>query len=116
MATIEHIRHTLAHLLAAAALEAYPDAKLTLGPAIDTGFYYDIDFGDKKVSDEDLKALQKSMRKMLNSWTEFTHREVSKDEALEIFKGNLYKSELIEEIAGRGEPITLYTSGGFADL
>ena len=114
---LQNKRHTLAHLLAAAVLEHYPNAKLTLGPAIDTGFYYDIDFqGGDALTDDGLKDVQKSMKKMLNTWTEFTHREVSKEEALEMFKGNEYKEELIEEIAQKGEAITLYTCGGFTDL
>lgn len=116
MANIEHIRHTLAHLLAQAVLESYPKAKLTLGPAVDNGFYYDVDFGTDKVSEDDLKGFQKTMKKRLSSWTEFTHEEVSKEKALEIFAGNEYKAELVSEIAERGEKITLYTSGGFTDL
>lgn len=114
---LEHKRHTLAHLLAAAVLEKYPHAKLTLGPAIDTGFYYDIDFGDGAApGEDDLKSLQKSMKKLINKWTEFTHEEVTADKAKEVFAGNEYKLELIEEIAGKGEAITLYTCGGFTDL
>lgn len=114
--TLAHKRHTLAHLLAQAAKDKYPNAKLTLGPAVDNGFYYDIDFGADKVTDEDLKDLQKTMRKSLSKWTEFTHREVSADEARQIFAGNEYKLELVDEIAERGEKITLYTCGGFEDL
>ncbi len=113
---LAHLRHTLAHLLAQVVLEQYPNAKLTLGPAIDNGFYYDIDFGADKISDDDLKTFQTSMRKSLKKWTEFTHKEVSPDEAHEIFAGNEYKLELINEIADRAEPITLYTCGGFTDL
>ncbi len=113
---LAHLRHTLAHLLAQAVLEHYPAALPTLGPAIDTGFYYDFDFGAEKLSDEDLKKIEKSMWKGLNKWTEFTHKEVSYDEALELFAGNAYKIELINEIADRGEKITLYTCGGFTDL
>lgn len=114
---LQNKRHTLAHLLAAAVIEKYPHAKLTLGPAIDNGFYYDIDFqGGESVSDESLKDIQKGMKKLLNSWTEFSHREVTKEEALAIFADNQYKRELIEEIESRGEPITLYTCGGFTDL
>ncbi|MCA9356594.1 threonine--tRNA ligase, partial [Candidatus Kaiserbacteria bacterium] len=114
---IEHKRHTLAHLLAAAVLEKYPHAKLTLGPAIDTGFYYDIDFtGGDTPGDEDLKDLQKRMKKLINSWTEFSHEEVSVAEASKVFAGNEYKLELIKEIAERGETITLYTCGKFTDL
>lgn len=114
---LDHKRHTLAHLLAAAVLEHYPHARLTLGPAVDTGFYYDIDFsGGETVSDESLKDVQRTMKKMLNSWTEFTHKEVSAEEAKVLFAGNPYKLELIEEITQKGDPITLYTSGGFTDL
>jgi threonyl-tRNA synthetase len=115
--SLEHKRHTLAHLLAAAVLEHYPHAKPTLGPAIDTGFYYDIDFsGGESISDDNLKEVQKTMKKLLNKWDVFTHREVTKEEALAYFKDNIYKCELINEIADRNEPITLYTCGGFTDL
>lgn len=110
-------RHTLAHLLAAAVLEKYPHAKLTLGPAIENGFYYDIDFslGDAP-NDTDLKELQKAMKKLLNKWTEFTHEKVSAEKARTVFAGNQFKLELIDEIEKKGEPITLYTCGGFTDL
>ena len=87
-----------------------------MGPAIDNGFYYDVDLGDEKIGDDTLKGLQTSMRKNLSKWTEFTHREVSKEEAEKIFAGNEYKLELINEIAERGEKITLYTCDGFEDL
>ena len=117
---ISHIRHTLAHLLAQAVKEHYKDADLTLGPAIDNGFYYDVDFGVEKVSDTDLEKIEKTMRKHLPNWTEFTHKEVSKDEAIQTFSNplgvNPYKAELINEITGRGEVLTLYTCGGFTDL
>ncbi len=109
-------RHSLAHLLAAAVKKMYPEAKITLGPAIENGFYYDIDFGDTKISESDLKKIQKTMKKLANTWTSFEGRKVSKEEALEFFKDNPYKRELIEEIAERGEDITLYTSGDFTDL
>lgn len=114
---LEHKRHTLAHLLAAAVMQQYPQAKLTLGPAIDTGFYYDIDFSAGETPGEaDLKGLQKGMKKLINKWTEFTHEEVSADKAREVFAGNVYKLELIDEIEKKGEPITLYTCGDFTDL
>lgn len=114
---LEHKRHTLAHLLAAAVLDLYPHAKLTLGPAIDNGFYYDIDFsGGDTPNDADLKEIQKRMKKLMNTWTEFTHEIVSAEAAREKFAGNPYKTELINEIAARGEDITLYTCGGFTDL
>jgi threonyl-tRNA synthetase len=114
---LEKIRHTLAHLLAAAVGEIYKfdKVKLTLGPAIDNGFYYDIDFGEDKVADKDLQKIEDVMRKKLPKWTEWEHKEISKDEALAFFK-NEYKAELINEIAERGEKITTYTCGGFTDL
>lgn len=116
MEKLQHIRHTLAHLLAQAVKEHYPDALLTLGPAIDDGFYYDIDFMGTKVADEDLAKIEKTMKKNLPNWVEFTHKEVTEDEALETFKNNKFKTELIKEIASKGETITLYTCGGFTDL
>jgi threonyl-tRNA synthetase len=114
---LEHKRHTLAHLLAAAVLEQYPHAKLALGPAIDTGFYYDIDFSAGETpGEDDLKSIQKGMKKQINKWTEWSHAEVSAAEAREKFAGNQFKLELIDEIEGKGEKITLYTCGDFTDL
>ena len=114
---LEYKRHTLAHLLAAAVIEQYPDAKLTLGPAIENGFYYDIDFGEGNTpGEDDLKGLQKSMKKLINKWTEFTHAEVTAEAARKQFAGNPYKLELIDEIESKGELITLYTCGDFTDL
>lgn len=114
--SLQYKRHTLAHLLAQAAKEHYPHAHLTLGPAIDNGFYYDIDFTDSKVTDEDLQKIEATMKKNLPLWTVFTHEEVSYEKAKEIFAENPYKLELIEEIHAKGETITLYTCGGFTDL
>jgi len=115
--TLEHIRHTLAHLLAAAVKELYPSAKPTIGPAIDNGFYYDFDFsGGEQPSEESLKELQKKMKKLINGWTEFTHEEVSADTARAMFAGNQFKTELIDELEKAGSVITLYTCGGFTDL
>lgn len=112
---LPQLRHTLAHLLAQAVLEIYPDAKPTIGPAIDNGFYYDFEFGTP-ISDKELPALEKKMRSLLKDWKEFTHAEVTDREAITLFKTNPYKIELIEEIVRKGEKITLYTCGGFTDL
>ncbi len=114
---LERQRHTLAHLLAAAVGQIYKfdKIKLTLGPAIENGFYYDIDFGDEKITDANLKKIEDTMRKILPKWTEWQHKEIGRAEALEFFK-NEYKAELINEIAERGEKITTYTCGGFTDL
>ncbi|MCA9352720.1 threonine--tRNA ligase [Patescibacteria group bacterium] len=115
MTDIEKKRHSLAHLLAAATLTLYPDTKLTLGPAIENGFYYDMEFSTP-INDSDLKQIEKTMKRLSNAWSTFAQKKVSADEAREYFKGNEYKQELINEIEARGEDITLYTSGDFTDL
>ncbi len=112
---LTHLRHTLAHLLAASVLEHYPDAKPTIGPAIDTGFYYDFEF-KTPITEKDLKDIEKKMRKLLPSWKEMIGKEISAEEASTAFAGNPYKLELIEEIHAKGEKITLYTAGKFTDL
>ncbi|NBX49844.1 threonine--tRNA ligase [bacterium] len=112
---LQHLRHSLAHLLAAAVLEIYPDAKRTIGPAIDDGFYYDFKFS-KPFSEEELPAIEKKMREIMKSWKEFSRKEVSANEAREAFADNKYKLELIEEFGGEGKSLTLYTSGAFTDL
>ncbi|MBI3627469.1 MAG: threonine--tRNA ligase [Candidatus Sungbacteria bacterium] len=113
--SLENLRHSLAHLLAAAVLELWPNAKPTIGPAIENGFYYDFQFV-QPISENDLPKIEAKMREMLGSWGGITGKEVSAEEAKEFFKGNLFKLELIDEIVSRGEPITLYTSGNFIDL
>ena len=110
-------RHTLAHLLAAAIRELYPHAQATIGPAIDTGFYYDFDFSGGPVpSVDDLEKIQKKMIALLPAWKDFNRTEVSADEARKAFAGNQFKTELIDDLAKEGATITLYTSGGFTDL
>ncbi len=112
---IEYTRHSLAHLLGAAVMRVYPDAKLTLGPAIEDGFYYDVSFS-KNISSDDLPKIEAKMREILPFWKSVSHKEVSKEEALEYYKGNEFKTELINEISEKGEKITLYTMGDFVDL
>lgn len=120
---LEHKRHTLSHILASVLLEKYSDIKITLGPAIDNGFYYDVDFGgeEKPNTEKDFQDITLTMREKIKTGGTFSHKEVSKEEALEIFSNNEYKIELINEIAERGEKITLYTinftdSSTFTDL
>ncbi len=113
--SLAQLRHSLAHLLGAAVLKIWPDTKLAIGPAIENGFYYDFDFATP-ITEADLPKIEKEMEKLLKTWKEFTHKEVSEAEAKKIYKDNPYKIELIEEIAKKGEPITLYTSGEFTDL
>lgn len=112
-----HNRHTLAHLLAAAVLELYPNALPTIGPAIDNGFYYDFQFQpEQKPNEDDLKDIEKRMRKFLPSWSEMTGKEVAEKEARKLFENNPYKLELIDEIVAKKEPVTLYTAAAFTDL
>lgn len=112
--SVQAIRHSLAHLLAASVLELYPDATPTIGPAIDNGFYYDFD--TLTISDSDLLTIEKKMRELLPAWKSFEKTEVSADEARKQFKDNKYKLELIDELEKEGQAITFYTSGGFTDL
>jgi threonyl-tRNA synthetase len=112
---LSSIRHSTAHLLAAAILKLYPDTKLTIGPAIENGFYYDLDFSNP-ISENDLPKIEEEMRKILPNWNSFSHREVSDQEAKEFYKNNQYKLELIDEIIEKGEKITFYKAGEFEDL
>lgn len=116
-ASIETIRHSLAHLLAMSILELDPGAKLGTGPATDTGFFYDFAFSKGRVvSENDFKALEKTMRKFINRKLDFTREEIFENEARKLFKNQLYKLELIDEIVGRGETISVYKTADFVDL
>ena len=112
---LQHRRHSLAHLLAAAVMELWPGTKRTIGPAIENGFYYDFDFAEP-ISDEDLPKIEEKMRELLPTWTSFERQEVSVDEAKEAYAGNEYKLELIEQFSGEDQTLTLYHSGAFSDL
>src|SRR5581483_11464340 len=113
---LDHIRHSAAHLLAAAVLELYPGTKNTIGPAIENGFYYDFDFGDTKITEEDRPKIEKKMTEILKTWDGFERIEVTSEEAKKRFKDNLYKLELIDEFSKEGQQLTLYKSGDFVDL
>ena len=110
------LRHSCAHLLAAAVIKLYPHAKITLGPPIENGFYYDIDFGETSVSEKDLPKIEDKMKLLVKQWSTMKQLNLTKDEALKIWRDNPYKLELIEEIVKKGEPITAYQSGDFIDL
>lgn len=106
---VEKMRHTLSHVLAAAVRELYPTTVFGIGPAIENGFYYDIDFGGAKVSEADLVKIEKKMRGIIARGCEMVRREVSREEALEWARdnGQKFKVELIEELP-EGETITFY--------
>ncbi|HHT66710.1 MAG TPA: threonine--tRNA ligase [Erysipelotrichaceae bacterium] len=110
---LDILNHSTSHLLAQAAQELYPFVLFGFGPSIENGFYYDIDFGDKVLVEDDLLAIEKKMRELASKNYQISRREVSKEEALEIFKSNPYKVELIKEI---NEDVTLFEQGNFVDL
>lgn len=112
---LQKLRHSTAHLIAAAVLDLYPDTKLTIGPAIENGFYYDFDFS-KPLSEDDLPKIEKKMTELLKTWDSFSHRELTEKEAKDYYKHNPYKQELIDEIVKKGEKITFYKAGNFEDL
>lgn len=113
--SINNLRHSCAHLLAAAVLNLWPETKITIGPVIENGFYYDFEF-NTPISEKDLAKIEKKMSELVNNWNEFTEMVVAEKEALEKFKDNPYKIELIKELKEKGEKITLYQSGDFIDL
>lgn len=112
---LQNLRHSFAHLLAAAVLDLYPDTKNAIGPAIDNGFYYDFDF-ENPISEDDLPKIENKMREILKTWGNFEKIEVSADEVKKQLKNNPYKLELIDELEEKGEKITLYRSGEYTDL
>ena len=111
---LDKLRHSCAHLLAAAVLEIYPDAKLAIGPSIKEGFYYDIDFGETKVGNEQLPKIEKRMHKLITSWKGFEKKLLTAKEAKAHYKNdNPYKTELIDEFSkGGSEKIGFYESAG----
>jgi len=113
---LDNLRHSTAHLLAAAVMELWPNTMRTIGPAIEDGFYYDFDFGDVKISEEDFPAIEKKMHELVKGWKGFEKQEVAEKEAKEAYKGNKYKIELIEEFSKDGQKLTFFTSGDYSDL
>ncbi len=118
MAVDEHlqtVRHSLAHVMAEAIQHLFPGAEFAIGPAIENGFYYDIDFKEKKITEEDFPAVEKEMRKILAGNFDFVRKELSRDEALKFFAGHQYKTELINDLPADAT-ITTYTQDDFTDL
>ncbi len=110
--SLEHKRHTLAHLLAAAVLTHYPKAKPTIGAAVADGFYYDFEFPKGKAPGaDDLAKIEATMRELLPHWQQFAREEVSPLKASRTFAQNPYKLELIKELKKAKQKITFYTAG-----
>ena len=110
------LNHSCAHLLAQAVKHLYPNAKFWVGPVIEEGFYYDIDLGDKTLNDEDLPKIEKEMKKCAKSDKRIYREEISKKEALERFKDDPYKIDLINRMDEDNTVISCYTQGDFTDL
>ena len=108
------LNHSCAHMMAQAVKRLYPQAKFWVGPVIQDGFYYDMDLGDVKLSDEDLEKISKEMKKIAKDGKRIVRREVSKKEAEEMFKDDLYKEDLISNL--EDGTITVYSQGEFTDL
>ena len=110
---LERLRHSASHIMAEAVLSIFPDAKLGIGPPIDTGFYYDFDL-PRSLTLDDLKVIEERMRESISADHPFVQQEVSKEEARRLFAQQPYKLELIEEIAD--EKVSTYRHGDFLDL
>jgi threonyl-tRNA synthetase len=112
---VDEVRHSLSHLMAQVVKEIWPGSLNTIGPVIENGFYTDFELNGK-ISEDDLPKIEDAMRAKLKDWTHFEKREVSLEEAQQIFRDNKYKIELAQEFAAEGKGLTVYTIGGFDDL
>ncbi len=112
---LQKARHSMAHVLAKALVELYPQTKLTIGPSIDDGFYYDVDL-DEQLTPDHFDSIEKKMKEILNKGESFERKEVSKQEALNLFKGNEYKTEIINELPEDATITLYYTGDDFFDL
>ena len=110
------MNHSCAHLLAQAVKHLYPNALFWVGPVIEEGFYYDIDLGDKTLTEEDLPAIEKEMKKLAKDGKRIVRHELSKEEALEKFKDDPYKIDLISRMDENDTVISCYEQGDFIDL
>ena len=108
--------HSCAHLLAQAVKHLYPQAMFWVGPVVETGFYYDIDLGDVVITETDLEKIEKEMKKISKDGKRIVRHELSKDEALEMFKNDPYKVDLISRMDENETVISCYTQGDFTDL
>lgn len=113
---LNKLNHSCAHLLAQAVKHLYPNAMFWVGPVIEDGFYYDIDLGDKVIKEEDLPIIEKEMKKIAKDGKRIVRHEISKEEALEMFKNDPYKIDLINRMDEKDTVITCYTQGDFTDL
>ena len=114
-ADLNTLNHSCAHLMAQAVKHLYPQAKFWVGPVVEEGFYYDIDLGDEVIRDEDLAKIEKEMKKCAKDNKRIVRKEITREEALEQFRDDPYKVDLIERMEA-GTNISMYTQGDFTDL
>ena len=110
------LNHSCAHLMAQAVKHLYPEAKFWVGPVIDSGFYYDIDLGDMVLKEEDLPKIEKEMKRISKDGKRIIRREISKNDALEMFRDDPYKIDLISRMDENETVISCYSQGDFTDL
>ena len=110
------LNHSCAHMMAQAVKHLYPNAKFWVGPVVEEGFYYDMDLGDVMLTDEDIAKIEKEMKKVAKSGCKIYRREISKAEALEMFKDDPYKIDLINNMDENTQSISCYDQGDFTDL
>ena len=113
---LSRLNHSCAHLLAQAVKHLYPNAKFWVGPVVEEGFYYDIDLGDKTLTMDDIPAIEKEMKKVAKDGKRIVRHEISKEEALDMFKDDPYKIDLISRMDEDHTVISMYTQGDFTDL
>ena len=111
-----NLNHSCAHMMAQAIKHIWPEAKFWVGPVIETGFYYDVDLGDKVITEEDIPVIEKEMKKLAKDGKRIVRHEISKAEALEMFKDDPYKIDLIERMDEKETVISCYSQGDFTDL
>lgn len=113
---LNKLNHSCAHMMAQAIKHLWPEAKFWVGPVVETGFYYDVDLGDKVITDDDIEAISKEMKKIAKDGKRIVRNEISKDEALKLFKDDPYKIDLIDRMDDNEQIISTYTQGDFTDL
>jgi threonyl-tRNA synthetase len=112
---LDNLRHSAAHLLAAAVMKMWPNTKRAIGPAIEDGFYFDFEF-ENPISEKDFPKIEKTMKELVKKWDSFERQELSKSDAKKEYPNNPYKHELIDEFSKNDEKLSFYKSGDYSDL
>ena len=114
---LDNLRHSTAHLMAAAVMEIWPLTKRAIGPSIEDGFYFDFDFGGTKVTEDDFPKIEAKMREILPSWKTFERKLLSAASAKKEYPENSYKHEMIDEFSGNGKKkVSFFKSGNYFSI